>query len=254
MKLIFSVFLIFAITITGGNTAETNALPTKITIGLETYEDVTWGVVTPSTVSIHHKTGIAKIPLAKLPPELQQRFGYDPAIAAAHRAQELAAQAQFQAANVEAAKRRWEKQQADALAAEAAKATNQTTQAEVKSKPVFTIRCAQVYAIYQISDSEYTATILTDKDARIQVIFNRQGLDYLNRKSSEGNNFSSNNYYYNYTTVRQKYLWTVFATKEELNYSYSTNDIFYRGINPQAFRLVGSGEHTDITGATTYSW
>ena len=234
MKFIFYVFLIFAITITGGNAAETNALPTSITIGLETYEDVTWGAVTPSTVSIHHKTGIAKIPLAKLPPELQQRFGYDPAIAASHRTQELAAQAQFQAANVEAAKRRWEKHQADVLAAEAAKATNQITPAEIKSKPkkVFTVRYAAVFNIQQASDG-YTANIITDTGSTMLVMFDQRGLDFMTR------------------SMRGKQSWgTVYAVEVNTSvinvYGTQTSDI--------AFRLVGSGEHTDITGATTYSW
>ena len=93
--------------------SETNTLPTKITIGTETYEEVSWGVVTLSTVTIHHKTGISRIPLANLPPELQQWFGYNPAKAAAHRAQELAAQEQLRIADVEAAKRVRKKQEAD---------------------------------------------------------------------------------------------------------------------------------------------
>lgn len=49
--------------------------------GIE-YEDVRWGAVTPTTVSIVHRTGAATIPLEKLPPELQKRFGYDPQKAA----------------------------------------------------------------------------------------------------------------------------------------------------------------------------
>ena len=113
MKNLLTVFLILAVAITASNADDTNALPTKITIGMETYEDVVWGAVTPSTVSIHHKTGIARIPLAKLPPELQQRFSYDPDKAAAHRAQELAAQKKLQISDAEVARRVREKQKAD---------------------------------------------------------------------------------------------------------------------------------------------
>jgi hypothetical protein len=39
---------------------------------------VTFGTVTPATVTIFFDTGVARIPLEKLPPELQKRFGYDP--------------------------------------------------------------------------------------------------------------------------------------------------------------------------------
>jgi hypothetical protein len=54
-----------------------NAAPSSITIDGTTYEDVRWGRLTPSTVTVFHKTGIATIPLAKLPTELQKHFGYD---------------------------------------------------------------------------------------------------------------------------------------------------------------------------------
>lgn len=61
-----------------------NALPATITINGVTYEDVRWGRLTPSTVTIFHRTGVAAISLEKLPPELQKRFGYDPQKAAAY--------------------------------------------------------------------------------------------------------------------------------------------------------------------------
>jgi len=54
---------------------ETN---TSITIDGVTFEDYHWGTITPTTVSIIHKTGVATIPLQKLPVELQHKFGYDP--------------------------------------------------------------------------------------------------------------------------------------------------------------------------------
>jgi hypothetical protein len=79
---------------------ETNDVPqpTTITVDGVTYEDVRWGTVTPSAVSIFHKTGIASIPLEKLPPELQQQFGYDPNKAAEYRAAEADALAKKRAA------------------------------------------------------------------------------------------------------------------------------------------------------------
>jgi hypothetical protein len=65
-----------------------NALPASITIDGTTYEDVRWERVTPTTVTIFHKTGVATIPLEKLPPALQKRFGYDQQKAADYRAVE----------------------------------------------------------------------------------------------------------------------------------------------------------------------
>src|SRR5258707_1318150 len=62
--------------------AVSNALPASITVDGSTYDNVRWGRVTLSTVTIFHRTGVATVPLAKLPPELQKQFGYDPQKAA----------------------------------------------------------------------------------------------------------------------------------------------------------------------------
>lgn len=63
---------------------------TKLTIRGETYEDVTWGRVTPADVTIFHKSGVATIPLRDLPEDLQKQFGYDSQKAGEHRATESA--------------------------------------------------------------------------------------------------------------------------------------------------------------------
>jgi hypothetical protein len=57
--------------------AQTNAVH-SITIDGVVYEDYRFGRVTPSEITIFHKTGVATIPLAKMPPDLQKQFGYDP--------------------------------------------------------------------------------------------------------------------------------------------------------------------------------
>ena len=87
---------------------ETNALPASIRIDGTTYEDVRWGTVTPATVTIFHKTGVATFPLEMLPSNLQKELGYDPQKAADYRA---AVQ------KVEAA---WQEARQKQLAAEAA--------------------------------------------------------------------------------------------------------------------------------------
>lgn len=76
--------LLFVSTVAASFAEETSTLPATITIGGVTYSNVTWRTVTPATVSIMHKTGVASIPLEKLPPELQKRFGYDPQKAVAY--------------------------------------------------------------------------------------------------------------------------------------------------------------------------
>src|ERR1035438_10605145 len=56
----------------------TNSPALNLTIDNVQYENVRWGRVTPATVTIFHRTGVAAIPLWKLPPDLQTKFGYDP--------------------------------------------------------------------------------------------------------------------------------------------------------------------------------
>jgi hypothetical protein len=53
-----------------------------VTVDGVRYENARLQVVNPATVKIWHSTGIAVVPTAKLPPELQKQFGYDPQLAA----------------------------------------------------------------------------------------------------------------------------------------------------------------------------
>jgi hypothetical protein len=105
-----------------------NTAPSSITIDGTTYEDVRWGRLTPTTVTIYHRTGIATVPLASLPPDLQKQFGYDPDKAAAWQASadktaaaKLAADQKAAAAR-EAADRKAAEQKAAADKAATAKA------------------------------------------------------------------------------------------------------------------------------------
>ena len=72
-------FLVFAFTVVASRADETNL---TLTVDGVSYSNVTFGTVTPSGVNIRHSTGIARLPLAKLPADLQQRFGHDPQKAA----------------------------------------------------------------------------------------------------------------------------------------------------------------------------
>ena len=81
--------LIFGLSLSLSQTASTfaeetvtNSAATNLTIDGVSYENIRWGRVTPSTVTIFHKTGVASIPLRSLPPDLQKKFGYDPEKAA----------------------------------------------------------------------------------------------------------------------------------------------------------------------------
>ncbi len=61
-----------------------------LTVDGVTYSNVTFGTVTPVSVSIRHSKGAATVPLVKLSPALQARFGYDPAAAEQFRQREEA--------------------------------------------------------------------------------------------------------------------------------------------------------------------
>ena len=105
----------------------------SVTIDGTTYEDVRWGRLTPATVTIYHKTGIATVPLASLPPKMQKQFGYDPEKAAAWQATanktaaaKLAAE-QKTAADREAAERKAAEQKAAAAKANAEKQKSSST-------------------------------------------------------------------------------------------------------------------------------
>ncbi len=62
-----------------------------LTVAGVTYSNVTFRSRTPSTVTIFHSTGIATVPLAALPPDVQKPLGYDPDKARAYEAQQKAA-------------------------------------------------------------------------------------------------------------------------------------------------------------------
>jgi hypothetical protein len=57
---------------------------TNLTVDSVVYSNVVFKTATPATVTIFHSTGVATIPLYKLPPDLQKQFGYDPAKAEAY--------------------------------------------------------------------------------------------------------------------------------------------------------------------------
>jgi hypothetical protein len=75
MKWIVRILWIGLFTVTLGFAEETNL---TLTVDGITYNNVRFVHPTPATVTIYHSTGVATIPLAQLPPDLQKRFGYDP--------------------------------------------------------------------------------------------------------------------------------------------------------------------------------
>ncbi|MGO9245223.1 MAG: hypothetical protein ACLP0A_00495 [Verrucomicrobiia bacterium] len=115
MKRIVRFLWICLFAVTLGFADDTNL---TLTVDGITYNNVRFVHPTPATVTIYHSTGVATIPLAKLPPDLQKQFGYDPKAAT----QWELAQQQIDAAAAETQRQqaaRWKAAQ-DKLAAEAA--------------------------------------------------------------------------------------------------------------------------------------
>jgi hypothetical protein len=115
MKIFRAAFLLVATVVLAANADETNF---TLTIEGITYSNVIWRSATPASVSIFHKSGAATIPLEKLPPDLQKRFGYDPQKAAdytgARRAAEAARQDALRKRQDEEAAHSQQKAQQDA--------------------------------------------------------------------------------------------------------------------------------------------
>ena len=95
-KLKFAAAMLAAVLAAGTLRADEPNL--VLTVDGITYSNFTWGTVTPSSVSIIHKTGVARIPLELLPPDLKKRFGYDPEKARAYEESVRAAEAARQEA------------------------------------------------------------------------------------------------------------------------------------------------------------
>jgi DNA segregation ATPase FtsK/SpoIIIE-like protein len=126
-----TALLVLAVVSFASFAEDTNTLPTMITVDGIIYSNVTWHTVTPATVTIYHQVGVASIPLEKLPPELQQRFGYDPQKAATYQAEDLAA-AQQRVADTQARERL--RQQREAEAAEAERRQQQAQEEQARQQ------------------------------------------------------------------------------------------------------------------------
>jgi len=129
-KIPLCLLVLFTLTMATVMGSPTN---TSIVVDGEKYEDIEWGKVTLTTVAIRHRTGIATLPLAALPSDLQTVFHYDPvAVATAHAKQQAWEQQQHD----EAARRAEEKlkfQQA-ALAKQHADEANQLLVTQFESE------------------------------------------------------------------------------------------------------------------------
>lgn len=181
--------LIFAVAVMASHADETNL---TLTVDGVIYSNVTFGTVTPLSVSIRHKTGAASVPLWKLPPDLQQRFRYDPVRAADY----MAAQQRAEAARQEALRQRSAEEAAERQrqAKEQAEKQNQAAEAAATAKkaadaqavqygPVMRLTFTYAYNIKQLRDGTYSANLFYSDDVgdlrSLYVTFPAAGLNYL---------------------------------------------------------------------------
>ncbi len=200
MKAVCVAVLLVVFAVAASFAEQTNTLPTTITVDGVTYSNVTWHTVTPATVTIFHETGVASIPLEKLPPELQQRFDYDPQRAAAYRAQESAA-AQQHLIEIQARERL--RQQREAAALEAAQ-KEQEVQEELAREQQAVIQKAnvnnnnvEVISVFQVDGAinalpsgGYVAQLALTNQTIVCAHFDEDGrrfLEDVSRKYAEWN-------------------------------------------------------------------
>ncbi len=191
--------VLFFFAVSASFAQQTNPLPTTIAVDGVTYSNVTWRTVTPATVSIFHQTGVASIPLEKLPPELQQRFGYGPQKAAAYRTQESVV-TQRRLVEIQAKEQLREQREAEALEAarkqqeaqaQAEQARQQLVASQQASANAEIIQVLHIDgAINPLPGGGYVAQLALTNQTTVCAHFDEDGRRYLedaSRKYAEWN-------------------------------------------------------------------
>ena len=205
------VVMLFVVGIFAAHANETNL---TLTLDGVTYSNVTFGTVTTSSVYIHHSSGITRLPLAKLPMELQERFGYEPTHEATAEQDAIrakaAARAEHQAARAKA-------------------------EAKAETEKVIEVKFVEVFNIKSKSDGTYSANI-TMKDEKTKqrvtklVLFNEGGLGFMRKRLGRSGK--------------------VYAVEIEAN----VTNIYGVQTDDSALYLVGSTTYTPISEPMTYVW
>ena len=236
MKILRVAVLLFVSAVTASLADETNTLPSTITVDGITYSNVQWRTVTPATVSIFHQTGVASIPLEKLPPELQQRFGYDPQKAADYAAKDANTQAIYRQQAAQAAAKAAATQVAPTPSVQDPAAAKN---AESSSTSVRAIRFTRVFNLRQRGEGLYCANITSDGGTTLYVEFDQDGYTYMRdyaRNIPEG--FGS----------RPEE--TLYGIGEQFDLVNEQGTQFHE----YGYRLIGHIQINRMGGETRYSW
>ncbi|MGO9529130.1 MAG: hypothetical protein ACLPT4_01795 [Verrucomicrobiia bacterium] len=198
MKAVRVAVLLFVFAVAASFAEDTNTLPTTITVDGVTYSNVTWRTATSASVTIFHETGVASIPLEKLPPELQRRFGYDPQKAAAYRAQESAAELQHMV-EMQARERLREQHEAEAAATavKQQQAQEELAREQQRANQMANANSAEVISVFHVDGAinalptgGYVAQLALTNHTIVCAHFDEDGRRYLedaSRKYAEWN-------------------------------------------------------------------
>ncbi len=255
--ILFSVFAVIA-----ARAEETNTLPGTITVDGLTYSNVTWHTVTPATVTIFHQTGVASIPLEKLPPELQKRFGYAPQKADEYLRAELASEvraSQQQRARAALEAQRQTEQQLEVEQQEAKRKEVEAKEAQIHGQPPldqvgtgqdwFKITFTQIENVEALRDGwyrgtlhNYTSTVGTG--GGVPVVYSERGRSYVEQYLQNSRMYSEQ------TTL----LDGLPIYKESQVQIVSFGTVFARLLNPSEAVWLGIKEKNVavLVGTTTY--
>ncbi len=199
MKAVRVAVMLFVFAVPASFAEDTNTLPSTITVDGVIYSNVMWRTVTSASVTIFHETGVASIPLEKLPPELQRQFGYDPQKAAAYRAQESAAELQHMV-QMHAKERLREQHEAEALAAAAIKqqqAQEELAREQLRANQMANANTVEVIPVFHVDGAinplpmgGYVAQLALTNHTIVCAHFDEDGRRYLedaSRKYAEWN-------------------------------------------------------------------
>jgi hypothetical protein len=238
----FRVAVLFLVSVVAASFAdETNTLPTTITVDGVTYSNVTWRTATPATVTIFHQTGVASIPLGKLPPELQQRFGYDPQKATDYATKDAYTQAIYRQQAAQAAAKAAATHAIPTPSIQDSAATNHV---EPSPKPLVALRFTNVFNLRQRGEGLYSANVTSDGATTLYVEFDQGGYTYMRDYARKVDQFT------NGTASAPPAEGTLYGTGEEFDLVNEQGTQFHE----YGYRLIGCTEYRAIGGEIRYTW
>jgi hypothetical protein len=238
---------------------ETNPLPTTITVDGVTYSNVSWRTVTPATVSIFHQTGVASIPLKELPPDLQQRFNYDPQKAADYNSADAATQARLTAhiADVKEAQRIQQLEQAlqqQYTANQSQSATLAPTASQTPSSSQIVPLNFTSVQFRPASNGLNRATLTLTSQDQAFVVYSAEAETFLNRCAAECAVWRKQEH-----NLARDQSWPGYSPYTGCQFMFyahptQTYTVYGAQIGFNTYKLLGNATYQKMGGPITYIW